>query len=148
MTQKLDDRWAGRDLPVLISLAKALDANPSSRISMEYVTDDTGLDRDAVLSALIALEGTYIVGKPVELVAGIANFFTSGLTERGRRAAGLWPDGESVDALVDALRQAEEATEDPEEKTLLRRAAGAIGSVSRDVITDVMTAVIRSQTGI
>lgn len=50
------------------------------------------------------------------------------LRERGRRAVGIWPNGESVDALVDALRQAGEATTDPEEKTLIRRPAGALTS--------------------
>lgn len=70
------------------------------------------------------------------------------LTERGRRAVGLWPSERTADTLVDLLRQAEELTDDPEEKTLIRRAAGAIGSVSRDVITDVAAALARSQVGL
>jgi hypothetical protein len=148
MTQKLDDRWADRDLPVLVSVAKAVEANPGRVLQVKDVAGDTGLEWDAVLSALIALDGIYIVGKPVKSMGPTLDFIASGITERGRRAAGLWPDGETADALIDALRQAEEATDDPEEKTLIGRAAGALGSVSRDVITDVMTAVIRSQTGI
>lgn len=149
MTQKLDDRWADRDLPVLISVAKTLDADPGRIFLAQTVVDATGLEKQSVVSALVALNGVYIIGEPhVAWGHGVAEFVTSGLTERGRRTAGLWPDGDTVDSLIDALHQAEEATDDPEEKTLLRRAAGAIGSVSRDVITDVMTAVIRSQTGI
>jgi hypothetical protein len=72
----------------------------------------------------------------------------SELTERGRRAVGLWPSGESADALVEALRQAEELTDDPEERTLIRRAAGAIGSVSREIMVDVVAAVVARQSGL
>ena len=148
MTQKLDDRWANRDLPVLVSVAKAVDANPGHVLQAAAVAGDTGLPSDAVLSSLIALQDTYIVGKPIATMGGMVDFLTSGITERGRRAAGLWPDGESVDALVDALRQAEEATDDPEEKNLIRRAAGAVGSISKSVMTDVLAAYVRQQTGL
>lgn len=148
MTQKLDDRWANRDLPVLVSVAKAVDANPGHVLRAAAVAGDTGLPSDAVLSSLIALQDTYIVGKPIATMGGMVDFLTSGITERGRRAAGLWPDGESVDALVDALRQAEEATDDPEEKNLIRRAAGAVGSISKSVMTDVLAAYVRQQTGL
>jgi len=37
---------------------------------------------------------------------------------------------------------------DPEEKTLLRRAAGAVGSVSRDIMVDVVAAVVARQSGL
>ncbi|WP_116951622.1 hypothetical protein [Jiangella endophytica] len=66
----------------------------------------------------------------------------TGLTERGRRAVGVWPSGENVDALVEALQQAAEATSDPEEKSALRRAAGAVLGVSKNVMTEVVAAVI------
>lgn len=149
MTLKLEDRWASRDLPVLISVAKALDASPGRILQAEAIVDTTGLERDAVISALIALNNTYIIGEPMILMGrGVADFTTSALTERGLRAAGLWPDGETVDALVDALRQAEEATDDPDEKTLIRRAAGAVGSISKSLMTDVLAAYVRQQTGL
>lgn len=64
------------------------------------------------------------------------------LTERGRRTVGLWPSGEDVDALVDALKQAEQSTSDPAEKSLIRRAIGAVTAVSRDIMVDVTAAVI------
>ncbi|MEP6650890.1 MAG: hypothetical protein ABJA74_13425 [Lapillicoccus sp.] len=93
----------------------------------------------------MALVPTYLTGKPLNTADGILDVVINGLTERGRRAIGLWPSGETVDALVDALRQAEEATEDPEEKSLIRRAVGAVTSVSRDVMVDVVAAVINRQ---
>ena len=149
MTQKLNNRWATRDLPVLLSIAKAIDANPGQALLVEAVTDETGLERDAVISALIALNGLYIIGESMAMFSGgIAEFITRGITERGRRAAGLWPDGDTVDSLLDALRQAEEATDDPEEKNLIRRAASAVGSISKSVMTDVLAAYVRQQTGL
>jgi hypothetical protein len=148
MTRRLDDRWVGRDLPVLVSVAKVMDMNPGRVLRVEDVAKDTSLESGTVLAALIALQGTYITGKPIDSMAGTLDFLASGITERGRRAAGLWPDGEAVDALVDALRQAEDATDDPEEKSLLRRAAGAVGSISKSVMTDVLAAYVRQQTGL
>ncbi len=82
------------------------------------------------------------------MLSGDQDLHAVDLTERGRRAVGTWPSSEGVDALVDALRQAEDTTSDPEEKTLIRRAAGAVGMVSRDVMVDVMGAVIARQSGI
>jgi hypothetical protein len=90
----------------------------------------------------------YLDGKPMDSWGGRLDWFVNEITERGRRAVGLWPTGESVDALVDALRQAEDATDDPEEKSALRRAAGAVLGVGRDVMTDVMAAVIAKQMGV
>ena len=49
---------------------------------------------------------------------------------------------------MEALQQAAEATDDPEEKGALRKAAGAVLGVGRDVMTDVMGAVLaKSITG-
>lgn len=81
-------------------------------------------------------------------MGGTVDFFVTDLPERGRRAVGLWSSGESVEALVDALCQAEETTDDEEEKSLLRRTAGAIGSASRDIMVDVVAAVVARQSGI
>lgn len=89
----------------------------------------------------------YLSGEEIHTLGGPPDAIVGGITERGMRTVGIWPSGESVDALVDALRQAEDATDDPEEKTLIRRATGALASVSRDVMTDVVAAVISRQVG-
>lgn len=70
------------------------------------------------------------------------------LTERGLRAVGLWPSDHAGNQLADLLRQAAEATTDPEEQTILQRASGAVGSVSRGVMTDVLAALLKSQAGL
>jgi hypothetical protein len=99
--------------------------------------------------ALKALLHGYLAGQTIDgLGAGTVDFFATELTERGRRAVGLWPSGESADALVEALRQAEELTDDPKERTLIRRSAGAIGSVSREVLVDGVAAVVARRSGL
>ena len=70
------------------------------------------------------------------------------LTQRGRRATGLWPSENTVDALVEVLQQAERATTDPDERGAIRRAWSALGGVSRDVMVDVTAAVIARQSGL
>jgi hypothetical protein len=56
---------------------------------------------------------------------------------------GLHPDGNDLaDRLIDALQQAAEQVNDPEEKSKLRRAASAIRDIGTNVIGGVLTAAI------
>ena len=146
MEAKLPDRWHSRDLPVLLQAARGLDAGDSeiTSESLSRCPDLQGLD---VVAACRALTPAFLVSEKWESLGGPTTYFIEDLTERGRRTVGLWPSGENVDALVDALKQAEEATDDPEEKSAIRRAAGAVLGVGRDVMTDVMAAVIAKQMG-
>jgi hypothetical protein len=145
MTDLLSDRWSSRDLPFLIEAARKIDAG-QQYFPVTTMDTPTGMTPDDRLAATRGLVPSYLTAEPVTAAeVGTFDFFITGLTERGRRAVGLWPSGESVDALVDALRKAEEATDDPEEKSLIRRAAGAVTSVSRDIMVDVMGAVISRQ---
>ena len=72
-------------------------------------------------------------------------YIVSGLTERGRRAVRLSPSGESADALLDALRLAEEVTQNPRKGLCCGARPGAFGSVSRDIMVDVVAAVVTKQ---
>lgn len=101
-----------------------------------------------IIAALKALLHGFVLGQPAESMGGTVNFFVTDTKERGRRAVGLWPSGESADAPVDALRQAEELTEDLEEKTLIRCAAGSDRIRARDVMVDVVAAVVARQSGL
>lgn len=143
---KLASTWEARDLPVLSAAAARLDRLEFG-VQSEALAEDSGLDRDDVMAALLALAPEYLDVKPLRTLGGLMDVFAMGITERGRRAVGLWPSGEGVDALLDALRQAEEATTDPVERTLIRRAMGALGSVSRTVLSDVLAAVVQRQMG-
>lgn len=150
VTDKLDDTWTSRDFPVLVAAARLLEQGQTF-IRADDVCIAAGLTPEDATRAIEALIPAYLEWVPPEgAQSGIRRVLFTGrhrLTERGRRAVGLWPSGESVDALVDALHQAEATTSDPEEKSAIRRAAGAVLSVGRDVMTDVMAAVIARQIG-
>lgn len=144
----LPDEWRSRDLPVLRAVAHKLTTEGRG----VRVTDlaFSVEDEDSIEAALVALDGVFI--DCVRLEGSLADIqgelMAVRLTERGRRAVGLWPSADSADVLVDALRQAEDLVEDPEERNMIRRAAGAVGAVSRDVMVDVVAAVVARQSGI
>lgn len=143
----LPDRWNTRDFPFLLELARALDANGD--INQDAIAADLHLTEDDINAAWHALrEGGYLrtLDRPRRL--GDGRFAHLALTERGRRAVGLWPSERSGDALVDLFRQAADLTDDPEEKSRLRAAAGAIMSIGRDITADLGAAWVRSQTGL
>lgn len=143
----LESVWNRRDRPVLVAAARRLDGGASAFMSHELAAE-LGMPHEEVGRALRALTPTYLQGRAEGGLASTPDFIVIGLTERARREVGLWPSSDGVDALIDALRRAEDSTEDPEEKTLLRRAAGAVGSVSKDIMTDVIAAVVARQSGL
>jgi hypothetical protein len=142
MTNSLPDRWATRDLPVLRRIAEVVEVDNADEVRPEGVAADLGIPQDDALRAMIALHGSgYIEGDRANSLVG-KYIFATDLTERGRRAVGIWPSSDGVDALVEALQQAAAATDDPDEKGALRKAASAILGVGRDVMTDVIGAVL------
>lgn len=144
---RLDETWNRRDLPVLVEVAQRLDAGEPMIRAREIAKAMTWEIRD-VIAAMRALCPAYIDGRPFNTMQGVIDFGATGLTERGRRTVGLWPSTEGVDALEELLKQAADATDDADEKTLLRRAAGAVSSVSRDIMVDVVAAVVARQSGL
>lgn len=146
MGDLLHDRWTDRDLPVLVAAATGLEAGARAVTSRE-LSGATGLDRAAVVLAVAGLADVYLEVTDASSLGG-RDFLVTGLTERGRRAVGIWPSGDQIDALIDALRQAEGTVTDPEERTALRRAASALGSISREVIADIISAMARAQAGL
>jgi hypothetical protein len=148
MTQRLEDRWAARDLPTLVAAARLIDDRPHFSLQIEDIAAASGFSLDDTTRAVVSLMSGYLDVDASQRGLGGQFLLVRGLTERGRRAVGLWPSGRGVDALVDALRQAEQAVDDPEEKSLLRKAASAAMGISREVTTDILAAVIKAQTGL
>lgn len=146
---RLRDRWTTRDRPILLELAQRLDDQPGVGIDSRHLATELGMDPGDVAAACVALDPEYIGGKAHRAAGhGVILYIATELKTRGRREVRLWPSGENVDALLDALRQAEDLTDDAEEKGIIRRAAGAVGMVSRDVMVDVMAAVVARQAGL
>ncbi|MDP9824065.1 hypothetical protein [Nocardioides massiliensis] len=149
MTQnRLPDRWHSRDFPVLLEAARLLDAGEMP-VSSDDIAANVGFDEDDIIAALQALHGTYTTGEALDSLGGVLGFFITGLTERGRRATGLWPDEEqAADALVELLTKAGDKVQDEEDASALKRAGRLLRGVPASVLADVTAALIRQQTGL
>jgi hypothetical protein len=146
MTDKLADRWMDRDFAVLIAAAEKLETGARAVASRDIATA-TDLPEEAVILALAGLTDVYLTTTDAGSYDG-PDYLVIGLTERGRRTVGIWPEGEHVEALIDALRQAETTVTDPEERMTLRRAAAALSSISSQVMADLVSAMARSPLGL
>jgi hypothetical protein len=139
VTDKLEDVWTTRDFPVLRDVTQRLDRGEHF-IPFETIAESSGLEVEAVRLAMRALERRGLVevrwnwgnGGHVQNVAGEAYLLT-----------GLHPSADdAVTAFVEALRQAADRVDDPDEKSRLRRLAdGALG-----ITTDVLGAVLGAVT--
>ena len=90
----LSDTWYGREFPVLLEVARQLEAG-SGVVDTGSVVRALGMDRDDVGRAFDALIPSYLDGKVQRAAGGVVYLaMARRLTERGRRATGLWPDGE------------------------------------------------------
>jgi hypothetical protein len=93
------------------------------------------------MRSLVALhDAGYIRGERLEGLS--ETFIVTGITERGRRAVGLWPSEDSFEALLEGLEQAAERTDDPKKAGALRRAGRYLREAPRDLVVDVVGAVI------
>lgn len=146
MTEKLPDAWATRDYPVLRELTRLIDEHGAS-IGAGDVADALGMDPDLVQKAGRALERRGLVSLQAKSADG--NFYLFGdVSGAAYLITGLHPDGDdALSRLIDGLRQAAEQTGDEDERGRLRRAADALGSVTRDIGVQVLTAVITKQAG-
>jgi hypothetical protein len=135
-------------LPVLVETAHRL--RTTHTVTSGQVAPAVDLEADEVARAFEALIGPYLVGKVHRSGNGeIYLAIATGVTERGRRSTGLWPDGDTaVEQLLSALRQAEELTDDPDEKSALRKASRQLATVSRSVVAEVIAAVVTRQAGL
>lgn len=145
---RLPDRWHSRDFPVLLEAARHLDAGEMP-VSSDDIAANVGFNEDDVVAALQALNGTYSTGEALNSLGGAMGFFVTGLTERGRRATGLWPDEDlTADVLVDLLTKAGDQVQDEEDASALKCAGRLLRGVPASVLADVTAALIRQQTGI
>lgn len=141
------DTWTARDYPVLVAAAEHLDGSPGSPIQLHQLVRQLDMPARDVTAALIALE-PYLQREVIQALGGESDIIVSGLTERGRRAAGLWPSEDQLTALVAALETAANRTDDPDERTRLERAGDALKGAPQRIVEGVLTAWLASQTGL
>jgi hypothetical protein len=137
----LDDVWYSRDLPVLVEVARRVDAGEDV-VGHVVVADATGLSPEDVCRAARSLGRKGLVVYDVDY-EGAVDF--RDVTGQAYTLTGLHPSGEDErDALVELLKQAADSEPDPEEKVRLRTAAHALGDVSGKVATGVLTTFINA----
>jgi hypothetical protein len=140
VTQPPPDVWTTRDFPVLREVVQRFDRGDNAvwgqdvAAALSMSPEDVhrsgrALKRRGLVEALIPLKGPAV---QFANVSGEAYLLT-----------GLHPNGDdAVSQLVSALRQAADQVADPEEKSKLRKLADGVGGVSRDVLANVLAAVI------
>lgn len=143
MSEEVTPTWATRELPILRSALRRLDAG-ALLVELDDVRQETGLpvkQLRAGIDALASADPPYI---EVYLAGGWTDEYASGMiqsvSERARRELGSWPSAEDlVTQLAAALSQAADRESEPERKGRLRAAADALGSIARDVAVRVIS---------
>lgn len=143
--------WETRDLPVLCALVAAFDEGVPPPIGVQELVGRTGLDADTVQAALWALAGeqpSFFEYRDASTFDG-RDLMVELVTGHARRTVGTWPTAEVwADRLVHALIQAAEEEPDEARRGKLRRAADVLGGLGRDVLIDVISAVVTRGTGL
>jgi hypothetical protein len=136
----LPDVWASRDFPVLVEVTRRIDAGEHT-IEVVTVADALGMD-----SREVALAGAALQRRNLVKAFGADQFSVLAFYEVTADAyflTCLHPSGDdAVSNLVEAIRQAADQVEDPDEKSRLRSLADQALNVSREVLSGVMVAVM------
>ncbi|UFN45188.1 hypothetical protein [Nocardioides okcheonensis] len=142
----IEDQWYRRDLPVLREVARQAAASGevinAATFRMAQVADTDAAGVDAALRWLE--ESRYIgVRRGPTRANGQATVWGVDLLERGRRTVGIWPSQqEPVDRLIEAFRQAEANTSDDDDRSTLRRVAGYLAALPRDIVAEVLASAV------
>lgn len=135
----MEDTWASRDLPVLEAVADRIDRlfRPGGGYPEAWqIADSTGMEILDVVTALNALNGTYI--KLRTEVTTPSKWHITDVTPAARRAVGQWPTGASlVERLASGISQAAEQEQDPEQKRRLRSVARELGGAAKAIAINV-----------
>ncbi len=126
------DLWV-IDSRVLAVLIVRLEGLGAPHVDAEDVEVD-GVPTDAVPGALRRLYRDGLIdGSTVDLFDHPV--VVTAVTPRGLREAGAWPTPERLpDQITRLLEQAADRAEDPEQQTVLRRAAHVVGGSLREIL--------------
>ena len=145
----MEPTWFGRDLPVLDAVVRLLDSGEPAA----YVRDiaaGTGLEPEAVVRALDALDGEYVRDFTKFGTGGDPNpWRVEKVTAAARRAVGQWPTAENLaNELAVAFGEAADDEQDPERKNRLRQLASFLGETGKDIAAEVIAKVILRPAGL
>lgn len=141
----MDSTWESVDLPVLEAAVRFVGDRGWAELPQEFgLAPMVGLDAEGVEKALLRLDGEYIVADRVG--GGLPNIGVNKIYPAARRAVGQWPTPETVaERLLTALESAAEAEQDEDKRTKLRQVAGFLGSTGKDLLVNVLAAVIANR---
>jgi DNA-binding MarR family transcriptional regulator len=145
--QHVRQTWEEREQPILEAIYDAEESGHQSDLA--EIAAATSLDPAIVQrSARDLLDANFINGAHLMMGGGVFEMSNIRLLERGRRAIGQWPSQDPFDNLMHLL-EAKIATEkDPEKRSKLERFAGQVGEVGKDIVTGVLTALVRQTAGL
>ncbi len=132
-------QWTTDDGPVLVATWRVLARQTYA--SEHDVLAELGrepADLPAVMRSMKLLtDNDYLVAKVSTGDATIQDVMATSVTEKGLQRLGQWPapNEELVEALIAALNDAADKVA-PKDATRLRKAAGLLGGVSREVLVD------------
>ena len=143
--------WETRDLPVLRAIVEASD-EAVWHIDLDEIMRRTGFDGDTVQRALLALAAEhppFFMHTDGSTMAGPFIVDVSSPTGHARRTVGTWPPPPEAwaDRLIEAINEAADSEPDPEQRSKLRRLAGAVAEVGRGVFSEVIATVITKSAG-
>ncbi|WP_188523230.1 hypothetical protein [Isoptericola cucumis] len=139
MVEKLGDVWFSRDLPVLIEVARRVEAG-SNRIPPEEVGEALRLPLGEVMRAGVVLRDRGLV--TVQGASGRPILWFSNITGAAYPLTGLHPEPDAaLDRLVAALEAAEKTAPEAE-RGKIRQVLEGVAGMARDVAVEVMGAAI------
>lgn len=137
------DTWTSRDLPVLQAIADLIEET-GSHADGSAIVSRTGLTTAQVSRAVKSLEDEYLRD-----VHWDADWFpdlypiVQGITSEARRTVGQWPSAEAAaERFIAAIEQQIIESETDEQRSRLVRIRDAVTVAGRDLLVDVMGAVL------
>lgn len=142
----MSNLWTSRDLPVLKAVVKLADT--TQLVQASQVETETGFDRATVDASLKALKDagyfTKTGGSMSRLIDDI-----SGVTEKARHAAGVWPTAEQIAAgMLEEIERRAESDPDPEKRSRFKKIAAGFAEGGKDVGINLLAAVVAKSMGL
>lgn len=145
-----EQTWLDREAVILEAVASA--EAEAVQANQDWIVERTGLsgrDVGVGLKALMLASPPYVQGSDATAMGGTPYFLNVELLERGRREVGAWPSQEgALEGFLELLAQRASEAEDEDERTRLERLREVAGDVGRPVLSGLLLAYIKTQTGI
>lgn len=149
----MDELWSG-DLAVLTKVVELYEKTGDELEPEQLLEAFPGEQHDAVRHSLRRL-GTHgyietLTSGPAFDGSGVQIDVITGVTEKGLRASGAWPDNADLlaDRILAVLAEGAEHEPEPEKRSKLKAGLQGVGGMTRDVLVDVLGTALARSTGL